>query len=752
VNNKLKKYLLVFTLFASLGLINSCSLWSNFTIYYNRFYLAEKAFEEAEEEIKLNPKVNLFQLKEEKLSSNANKSFDEVIKFSSKILQFNNDSKYVNRAIYMIAKAYYYKEMYNKAVRNFYELDKLKDDELGLSTKLWIAKSEMQMRNFSVALELLDEVKKIALATEDEEILFQAYVTEISYLVYREDFSKAINKIEELTEQNLEDEIKSTVTYELGMLYVSLENYTKAVSSFELVNEGSPTFEIEFKSKLEYAKAIKQLNKNEEAMQLFSDLRDNSKYEPYWDVIDLEIAQIELESGNTEVALEIFYSIDTGYAKNETSGIAAFMQGDIMEHIYMDYDSAKTLYDKVASKKAPNDYKKEALSKSNLLKTRKNFVDAIVTAKRGYSYLIDTTLFKSDSIAYAGYLARRDSAMQVEEEKNNTQTTPRNKRTARGTSAAINAQFHYLEDSLFTFEPKMPLVSLDSLRTQISKNKYELGNLYFSDLIVPDSAYFYYYDVIKNYSDTKYLAKAIYALGSYYLTLDDKNKADSLFKFVYENHRSDPIAKIAAVRLGINIEEVNSDPALEKYRIAEEFLDSEKYFDAIEQLKSVYKEFPESPYSSKALYSIGWIYENKLHDYDGAVVYYDSLKTKYSQTEYVRAISPKLAFYHSEKKAVQDSIARAETAIKDSINRAEKTKNSVLVSDGISNINADLKTLKVNSDSTQIFVDSLKSVSDSIKKPLNLEKDVNPVNNGKDSTSTLTPFKPTSEAENKNKK
>ena len=43
----------------------------------------------------------------------------------------------------------------------------------------------------------------------------------------------------------VEDEIKSSVTYELGMLYVTLENYAKAVSAFELVTEGSPTFEIE---------------------------------------------------------------------------------------------------------------------------------------------------------------------------------------------------------------------------------------------------------------------------------------------------------------------------------------------------------------------------------------------------------------------------------------------------------------------------------------------------------------------------
>ncbi|MBU0474776.1 MAG: tetratricopeptide repeat protein [Bacteroidetes bacterium] len=742
---KLKKYLFVLGLFASFTILNSCGLWTNFTVYYNRFYLAERAFEDAEEEVELNPKATLFTFKEDKLPANANKNFDEVIKYSSKILQFNNDTKYVNKAIYMIAKSYYYKEMYNKAARNFYELDKLQDEELGLSTKLWIAKSEMQMRNFGIALKLLAEVKQTAIAMEEEDILFQAYITEISYLIYREEYSKAINKIEELTQTDLDDDVKSEITFELGMLYITLENYEKAVEAFKFVEEGSPSFEIEFKSKLEYAKAIKHLDRNEEALQLLSELKDNSKYETHWDIIDLEIAQIELESGNTDIALEIFYSIDTGYTKNESSGIAAFMQGDIMEHIYMDYDSAKILYEKVATKKAPVEYKKEAVAKSALLKTRQDYSDAIYTATRGYQYLIDTTLFKRDSIAYAGYLTRRDSAMQAEKDNDESQdkavtTSKRNTRTTRGTAIAMKSQFQYIEDSLFTYEPKLPLISVDSIRNQISKNKYELGNLYFSDLVVPDSAYFYYQDVISNYPNTKYFAKSLYALGSYYLTQDKKEKADSLFQFVYDNHRSDPIAKVAAIRLGFDTSELNSDPALEKYQVAELLLDGEKYYDAIEQLNAVYKEFPESEYSPKALYSIGWIYENKLADFDGAVIYYDTLKVKYPKTEYVIDISPKLGFYHSERKAVQDSIARVEKAIQDSISRNDK-----VIQDSIASFN------KVNKDSLGSFeksqMDSVNADStvqikiDSLAKPNSIIDSASIINSDLKSDSTSSEVK-----------
>ncbi len=648
-------------------------MWNNFTTYFNRYYKAQKAFEDGEEEIKLNQKKPLFQFKEEKLTSKANKNFDDVIKFSSKILQFNKDSKYVHEAIYIIAKSYYYKGQYNKALRKFQELDGLNDEELWLSTKLWISKSELQMRNFVPALEHLEEVRVLAEENENEEILFQAYVTEIKYLMYREEFSKAVLKIEELLKQDLDDDVMAEVTYELGMLYVSLENYEKAVNAFELVEDGSPTFEIEFKTKLEYAKAIKNLDREDEAVDILDELRDDSKYEKYWDIIDLEIAQIYLEKGDAELALEIFYSVDTGYTKNESSGIAAFMQGDIMEHIYMDFDSAKILYDKVAIKKAPSEYRLEARMKSNVLKSRKDYSDRIFIAKKEHKYLLDTTLFVQDSIAYAGYITRRDSAQQVENELNKPDenvsgTNRRNRRGGtRGTAIAKNKLFEYEEDSLFTYEPKLPLISADSMVNYIVRNEYELGNLYFTDLLVPDSAFSYYNEIVTLYPNSKYHAKALYALGSYYLTIDNKPKADSLFRNVYDNYKSYPIARAAAVRLGISTQDFDSDPALKKYLVAEEFIEDELFLDAVEELHLIYQTYPESQFAPKALYAIGWIYENEFLDFAGATQFYDSLKAKYPKTEYVREVNPRLSFYHAEMKAIQDSIARAEKVIADSI-------------------------------------------------------------------------------------
>ncbi len=48
-----------------------------------------------------------------------------------------------------------------------------------------------------------------------------------------------------------------------------------------------------------------------------------------------------------------------------------------MEHIYLDYDSAKIMYQKVASKPAPGEYKTEARLKTNILTSREKYLENI---------------------------------------------------------------------------------------------------------------------------------------------------------------------------------------------------------------------------------------------------------------------------------------------------------------------------------------------------------------------------------------
>jgi outer membrane protein assembly factor BamD (BamD/ComL family) len=153
----------------------------------------------------------------------------------------------------------------------------------------------------------------------------------------------------------------------------------------------------------------------------------------------------------------------------------------------------------------------------------------------------------------------------------------------------------------------------------------------------------------------------MFAMGSYYLTVDNQKSADSLFNIIYDNYKDESIVNAAAAKLNKPFIDLNYDPAMEEYKLAEEYLLAEDYYSAIDKLKEIPELYPKSSIAPKAIYASGWIEENKLNDYTAAVESYDTLIAKYPASEYVRVIAPKVTFYKQEKR-------KQESALLDSLN------------------------------------------------------------------------------------
>jgi len=208
--------------------------------------------------------------------------------------------------------------------------------------------------------------------------------------------------------------------------------------------------------------------------------------------------------------------------------------------------------------------------------------------------------------------------------------------------------------------PKRPKISEDSLKTLIAKNQLDLGNLFLSEFNMPDSAYKYYNSNLEEYPNTIYYPTSLFAMGSYYLTINDKQTADSLFTIIYDNYKNESIVNAAAAKLDKPFVDLNYDPALEQYTKAENLIFEGDYSSALYELKKIPKEFPQSNMAPKAIFASGWIEENELKNPQGAVVYYDTLIARYPASEYVRVIAPKISLYKQEQRkhelALQDSL------------------------------------------------------------------------------------------------
>ena len=732
--NLIKKRIYLFLFF--LLVIPGCSLWENFTTYFNLYYNADDLFNKCENQIKEQEK-DLFTTEPPAITGNVTTDLQKVIEKCSNILQFSPNSAYVDDALMMLGKSFYYQKSYLKSKKKFEELIATQPESNYLEeADLWIGKCDMRLRNFTEGLAKLDEVRKKAVEEGNDEILQDAFIEEIVYRKTIDDIPGAIELANEFLDASENDEIKADVWYEVGNLNVEIGELDNAVTAYRNVFEYSPDFDLEVSSKLKLGIALRETDHADEALSIFDDMKSEDKYSDKYSDIDLQLGITQASLGNYEEAVDQLMMVDTTYKNTPNSGAAKYELASVYQHGLMRLDSAAAYYKKAATSSLPKEYIDPAKDRNALFTRYTSFRNNLNKYGKQLFYLENPDEFKIDSVRYVeDSLAIAEEISKVKDLQEiwtGLDTLMRGKQDTTGfyqdSSKVVDTLYTILKDSLqyvnrdsifswirkpkpedsllvFKFDsmltnrtfdpnakqkleeekreretfatqlvaslpdtlkfknnpPKRPKISEDSLKTIIAKNQLDLGNLFLAELNFPDSSFSYYTSNINDYPNTPYFATTLFALGSYYLTVNKTNEADSLFNIIYDNYKNESVVNAAADKLNKPFIDLKYDPADDEYKTAEEHLLAGEYDVALEKLKTIPELYPNSPIAPKAIYASGWIEENQLGNPEQAVTYYDTLITRYPSSEYVRNVAPKITFYkqlkRQEEKALQDSIA-----------------------------------------------------------------------------------------------
>lgn len=719
----------LYILFLFAGLIfSSCGLWQNFTTYFNLYYDAKDIFEDAEQTIKTQKK-DLFANEEEVAAANVSQQLSKVVDKCSTILQFHSNSSYVDDALLMLGKSFYYQKNYLKALRKFQELIATQpESELILETELWIGKTQMRLKQYSDGLSMLETVKQQASTENESDFLTEAFLEEIKYKIAQEDYTGAITACTDYLKQSDNDEMNAEIVFELGKLDEKVNNLEDAIAAFKKVFDYSPSFDTQYQAKLELGKALREAGHYDEALADFEDMISEDKYSDNFDEIDLERGVTLSKLNKFDEAINVLVKVDTTYKGSESGGLARYELGQIFENHYQNFDSANAYYSRAANSAIPKEYKTTANEKSQLFRKFMNLKKSLDESRQKLFYSENPDQYKQDSASYyqerkdiedqviaeqefAEVKAKLDSAMFVQDttgmkidttvvqkdslDKFGNQVRDQFGRVITITDTVIVNPIDSLKQkkNLFSsfqtpdFEkrvkelmngktaPLRPNLPSDSLKSIIAKDRFEIGNLYFTELNIPDSAYKYYTEILGSSPNPDYTARTLYALGSYYLTKNDSVKADSLFEIIYNNYKGKSIVNAAANKLGKPLVDLNFDPAEDIYASAEKEMNDNKYDSSLTKLRVIYKEYPASPLAPKALYASGWILENELDKPDSAAILYDSLTMKYPSTVYANKVMHKINVYNQEQKRLakvrEDSLKSIETARVDSLGRID---------------------------------------------------------------------------------
>jgi TolA-binding protein len=660
-SNKIKS-IIISSIFISSIIISGCNVWYDFTTYFNLYYNSKDLFEEAELSI-LEQRKDIYNVNEPSIPNTANQTLTKVIEKCSKILQFNSESSFVDNALFMTGKAFYYQKLFPRAQRKFNELiSKVPDSKLVPEAELWIAKTQIQLRNFDAALDLLSSLKSKAAVNENNELLSLIYVEEIRAHIKNERFTEALKIANDLLSIANDNGILSQTAYEIGELNYRLDNYKSASDAYLLVNKYSPSFDYEFNSQLKHSKMLRLLNENEKSLKVLSDIRSEDKNSLSYDVIDLEMGLVFRQLERYNDAYDKFKYVDTAFSNSVTAGLARYEMGEMFEIDIFNYDSAFVYFQKASTSTSNVDYSQKIKNKSQLFNKYRTLIGNQISFSKQHEYLTDSTAFERDSIEYA----QEQEKIQEESQSNTSQFGDDGGKTSQTSQSATQTRT----------APQRPNVSLDSIAVLFTKNSFELGNLFFTELFVYDSAYYYYKTVVDNYPNSKIYPEALYSLGTYYFTVGDSVIGDSIYQFIYNNYRTLPIVNAVAHQLNKTLIDLNFDPARDIYAKAEDKLLQAEYSTSLKQFYNIYKEFPKSDYAPKSLYTSGWILEEKLSMKDSAASVYDSLVTKYPRSQYALKVNPKLAFFKQEK-------TRLENLRQDSIKKTIDSLRSIEIADSI---------------------------------------------------------------------
>lgn len=292
-----------------LFLLVSCKKYDNFTTYFNTYYNANKLLKESEDEFeyqdekkRITPRIIVPERKinfddarkagiptflNEFIISKAKRQpvltkLDSINIKGSKILAYHPKSDYIEKTLYLMAKAFFYKEEWLPSQLKCSELiDKFPDGDLSPDAHLLLSINLLVQQKYLVGKTMLSRTVDIAWQKERYDILSEAFRLEAELALYQNDLDAAVKPYLQAVAQSDDGFYKARWQLDLACLLYRLGKFEQAEKEFAKVHKYSPDYLGEFEADLYRAGSLIRLEKYWEAEKILDELENDGKYEEW---------------------------------------------------------------------------------------------------------------------------------------------------------------------------------------------------------------------------------------------------------------------------------------------------------------------------------------------------------------------------------------------------------------------------------------------------------------------------------------
>ncbi len=407
-----------------------------------------------------------------------------------------------------------------------------------------------------------------------------------------------------------------------GNLYMDMDHYNNAIREYQIAWDQARDVRLRFYSKYYLARAEKLEKHYKSALEDVARLRGDDKFFQYLPLLEYQRAAVLYDSGEVSTAVQTFQRIDTVYATNEAATRSAFRLGNIYLHSVGDYQTALKYYQRCSSHPAVTGVSDRGREMATAIQ------DFFI---RGYRAALTDSLYDHE----AEVLAKSDSVTE-------------NQRA-----------------------------NLDSLYEHAAEARRQLAGYYMFKLQIPDSAVVSYKIIANKFPKSRVYPSALYTLGEYYLASGDTADGRQYLSELIKEHPESEFAASASQLLGLPTPPAKIDSSQTDYIDAMQLVNRGKDDSALATLRVLVSD-RSSKVRPQALYTIGWIYENKMGESDSAFVYYKKLEMDYPSTDFAEHVKPALTGYEQAQfdsaaaRQREEQLARRDSLAKSSASAAGK--------------------------------------------------------------------------------
>jgi len=601
---------------------------NNFTAYYNTFYNAKKSFETGLEKQKVqqsayNP-VQPIRIHPEPVNAGM-EDFATAIEKSADVIRKFNDSKWVDDAVELIGKSYYYRKEFFSADQKFQELyQAAESDEVKQRSVLWRGRTYLEMQLHQQAVDLLNEQLLVfegnwisSIKAEIKALLAQHYIA-------LGDWERAEEELVQALDELPADEFKSRGYFLYGQVLQKNGKQEEAEKAYERVSEYFKDYALLYQANLKKAQVKRDLGKNEDAVNLLYSMVRDDKNVDQTTALEYELGRTEQERGNYDVAEDIYESVlrnNRNRPDKITLAKTYYGLGQIYQQHYNDFRVAAAYFDSAASQRVSSELLSDDFNASELARSYGEYTRLRTEIVRNDSllWLAGLSQAELDSVILEIKKQRKaelERQMRQAENRRNTLVTVGGNQQGNNTqqNSAENGFLNFknpvlLADARTQFQAiwgNRPLVDnwrrisaiqsadfsseefqgggeqggvilrdrtvklsdiqvdisdipfteqqQDSTKMLLAELNFQLGNLFFLSLNMPDSAEYYFNLVLDDYPNSSASPVALYSLSELKANTGDMETAKSFAVRLIRKFPSTVYARRAAENFNLQSE------------------------------------------------------------------------------------------------------------------------------------------------------------------------------------------------------